>query len=94
MSLNAYLAQPPLGAPSASMTELMALQNTSGWAVDPNTGEHISIWSNPSSVHWGPGTSANPRMIYTSPLVHTVRLGGLEPGTRYSYCVGVDFECL
>ena len=88
--LEPNLVTPPLGQPTATMTELLDLQNTASWAFDPTTGERYGFYLNSTSVHWGLSDYRNPDVFYNSPLLHTVRLAGLRGGATYTYRVAGD----
>lgn len=81
------LFDPTMGAPVVTEEEILALQDTTSWAYDKNTGEHYYNWYNYSEVQLGFGNYNNPYMIYDSPLLHTVVLTDLDPLTTYYYRV-------
>ena len=92
------LMDPPMGRPTADAEDLLALQDTTGWAnslpIFPY-GRSSSFYNatDYASRHGGRpkkglGEYKNPQMIYNSPLIHTVSLQGLTPGRSYSYRVG------
>ena len=80
--LDRQLLEPAMGAPATESSQLLAMQNTSGWAVEPwYPRGRGSSWKNPTSVDWGLGDYKNPAAVYNSPVIHTVTLTGLEAGT-------------
>lgn len=81
------LTEPTMGEPAATPEEIIALQDTSTWAYDKETGEHFFNWYNVTEVQHGFGDYNNPYMIYDSPMLHTVVLTGLEPLVTYYYRV-------
>lgn len=86
--LNDYLAHPPMGTPTISEADILALQNTSTWAIDPTTGERTAAWAAPTKVEWWSfGREYNPKAVYNSPFLHTVSLSPLEAGATYGYRV-------
>lgn len=88
---NDYLVHPPMGNPAMTTEEILALENTSSWAIDPNTGERTSAYKEPTSVkYFDFGAYTNPAMYYNSPMIHTVLLTGLAPDASYSYQVAGD----
>mmetsp|Transcript_12534 Transcript_12534/g.27046 ORF Transcript_12534/g.27046 Transcript_12534/m.27046 type:complete len:652 (-) Transcript_12534:405-2360(-) len=84
------LLTPALGLPTTDEAALYAMQNTSAWAFDPFTGDKSSSYQERPAVDWGMGSYKNPQAVYTSPVIHTVRLSSLLPSTAYEYRVGGD----
>jgi len=82
-----YLTDPAMGAPTATVDEVLDRLDTTDWAYDHSTGEHYSNWYNVTSINYGFGQYNNPDMYYNSPMLHTVPLTGLESDTTYYYRV-------
>mmetsp|Transcript_34096 Transcript_34096/g.63222 ORF Transcript_34096/g.63222 Transcript_34096/m.63222 type:complete len:632 (-) Transcript_34096:181-2076(-) len=92
MWIDSGLIAPLMGAARVTEAEVLALQNTTTWALRAPFspfGEGSS-YRNPSEVEYGLGSYKNPQMVYTSPVVHTVRLTGLVSYTTYYYTVAGD----
>ena len=88
MYFTKYLTAPALGAPYATDAQIVALQNTSSWAFDPfYASEQGDSYSDSSKPQFGLGAYSNPQEVYTSPVLHTVRLQNLTGGTTYEYRV-------
>jgi len=97
--LASYLLDPPMGAPGTTPEALRALANTTSWAlgdvaslgVPAHVASHGSGWKNGSAVpKFGALDYRNPKFYYTSPVLHTVTMGGLSPGQEYGYRVHGD----
>ena len=80
------LVNPSMGAPGASAAQIIALANSSAFAVDRNTGKR---WSNYKLVNTLPAPGqlsySNPYTYYDSPIIHTTVLTGLVAGMTYYY---------
>ncbi|KOO29270.1 purple acid phosphatase 22-like protein [Chrysochromulina tobinii] len=88
MYFTKYLTAPALGAPYATDAQIVALQNTSSWAFDPfYASEQGDSYSDSAKPQFGLGAYSNPQEVYTSPVLHTVRLQNLTGGTTYAYRV-------
>ena len=84
-SVDIMLTHPSMGMPTATVQELRSMQN---WSIGTS---HLS--PSPKAVdgvQYGLGGYNNPRMIYDSPVLHTVQLAPLVGGTRYHYRVAGD----
>ena len=89
--LNDWLTSPPMGNATTTDEAVLAMLNTSGWAVDPQTGEHTSSWADPTTVKWFQlGPYQNPAFTYNSPYIHTATLSPLKEGVSYRYRVAGD----
>lgn len=82
-----FLTDPKMGAPTATVDEVLDRLDTTDWAYDHTTGEHYSNWYNVTSITYGFGQYNNPDMYYNSPMLHTVPITGLESDTVYYYRV-------
>jgi acid phosphatase type 7 len=85
--INSNLVYPSMGEPLEEAETIRALEDTSPWAYEQSTGEHWYNWYNVTKMQTQFGRYNNPYMIYTSPVIHTVVLTGLQSGTNYSYMV-------
>lgn len=85
--VNNFLVSPAMGEPLEDSETVRALQDTSPWAYEKSSGEHWYNWYNVTKMRTQFGQYNNPYMIYTSPVIHTVVLTGLQSGTNYSYVV-------
>lgn len=77
-SVDPQLWQPSMGEPTYSLEEMRAAANTTSWAV-PGSASRAA----PPDPRWLQAYF-NPAMIYSSPVIHTVTLTGLEAGP-YEY---------
>ena len=80
---------PSIDEPTLNDTEILAIQNTGSWAADLS----LFPYGKGSSykAHTSPkkklGSYKNPAEIYNSPVVCTVTMTSLQPGTTYNYSV-------
>jgi hypothetical protein len=84
-SVDVMLTHPSMGDPSATIEQLRRMQN---WSIGTS---HVR--PSPKAidgVQYGLGAYNNPRMIYDSPVIHTVHLSPLTGGLRYRYRVAGD----
>ena len=92
-----WVATPEMGLPTegTGLEAQLALQNTTGWAIDPITKKPGSSWHQPNGTTWaavnkGLGAYKNPASYYNSAVIHTVTLSPLMGGERYDYRVAGD----
>jgi hypothetical protein len=81
------LYDPFMGAPESNAAIILARQNTSRWAFVESSGLHWSNWYNYTTIQLNAFPYNNPYGTYNSPLLHTVEIKGLTPGTTYYYTV-------
>jgi len=88
------LIHPDMGAPGATVKEILGRENTTRWAARAPFAPYGrgASYKNPTEVVDGIGAYNNPQMVYTSPVIHTVTLTGLVPGTTYYYTVANDLR--
>ena len=84
------LLDPEIGLPGATGEELKHMQDTRAWAHDPWTGARGDSWNDGKKLRTGLGSYDNPAEIYTSPVLHSVTMTQLQPGTTYGYRVAGD----
>jgi hypothetical protein len=88
-----YLTSPKMGAPKATVDELVYMLDTSRWAFDPSTGEPYSNWYNVSNedyidkYKYSFGQYNNPDFYYNSPLLFTVELTNIPSYEKVYYRV-------
>jgi acid phosphatase type 7 len=81
-----FVVAPAMGEPLEDAETIRQLQDTSPWAHEED-GEHWYNWYNVTKMQTSFGRYNNPYMIYTSPILHTIVLTGLQAGITYSYIV-------
>ena len=88
MSIDAALYAPSMGEPSASEEEILDMENTSAWASKDSTS--YAKKKKGSTVATGIMSYKNVGAVYASPILHTVTLENLIPGTQYFYRLPFD----
>jgi acid phosphatase type 7 len=85
--INNFVVAPAMGEPLEDAETIRQLQDTSPWAYEEASGEHWYNWYNVTKMQTSFGRYNNPYMIYTSPIIHTILLTGLQAGVTYYYRV-------
>lgn len=89
---------PEIGAPALTAAEVRTMQDTQDWALRTKippffrTASYNVPREPPREPKLGSLAYKNPASYYMSPLIHSVTLTGLTPGTTYGYRVAGDLR--